>query len=390
MPRPSRVVESLPRSGIREIMDLAWSAGGGVIHLEVGEPDFPTPPHVVEAAHRAASDGFTRYTPNAGIPELREALAEKVRERNGIAAPPDRIVVTPGAVAGIYSAVAAAADPGAEILIGDPCWPNYTLMMELLGIRPVRFPLSADDGFVPDPALIEPHITDRTQAILLNSPANPTGACTPRRAWEELLELARSHDLWVLSDEVYDEIWFDEPSASASPLDPDERVVSFFSFSKTYAMTGWRVGYMVTPPGLTESVITAQEPITSCVNAPAQKAAVAAVTGPQDAVEEMRRSYRERRDLVCGLLEAEGIPCVRPSGAFYLMADVSGSGLDDLAFARRLVSERGVAVVPGAAFGPGGGAYVRISLASAADLLLEGVSRLAEAVNTWGADPKGR
>ena len=390
MPRPSRVVESLPRSGIREIMDLAWSAGDGVIHLEVGEPDFPTPPHVVEAAHRAASGGFTRYTPNAGIPELREALAEKVRERNGIAAPPDRIVVTPGAVAGIYSAVAAAADPGAEILISDPCWPNYILMMELLGIRPVRFPLSADDGFVPDPALIEPHITDRTQAILLNSPANPTGACTPRRAWGELLELARSHDLWVLSDEVYDEIWFDEPAAAAGPLDPDERVVSFFSFSKTYAMTGWRVGYMVTPPGLTESVITAQEPITSCVNAPAQKAAVAAVTGPQDAVEEMRSSYRERRDLVCGLLEAEGIPCVRPSGAFYLMADVSGSGLDDLAFARRLVSERGVAVVPGAAFGPGGGAYVRISLASAADLLLEGVARLAEAVNAWGADPKGR
>ncbi len=386
MPRPSRAVESLPRSGIREIMELAWSAGGGVIHLEVGEPDFPTPPHVVEAAHRAASDGFTRYTPNAGIPELREALAEKVQERNSIAAPPDRIVVTPGAVAGIYSAVAAAADPGAEVLISDPCWPNYILMMELLGIRPVRFPLSADNGFIPDPALIEPHITDRTQAILLNSPANPTGACTPRRAWEELLELARSHDLWVLSDEVYDEIWFDEPTASAGPLDRDERVVSFFSFSKTYAMTGWRVGYMVTPPGLTESVITAQEPITSCVNAPAQKAAVAALTGPQDAVEEMRSSYRERRDLVCGLLEAEGIPCVRPSGAFYLMADVSGSGLDDLAFARRLVSERGVAVVPGAAFGPGGGAYVRISLASAADLLLEGVTRLAEAVNTWGAD----
>ena len=280
MPRPSRAVESLPRSGIREIMELAWSAGGGVIHLEVGEPDFPTPPHVVEAAHRAASDGFTRYTPNAGIPELREALAEKVQERNSIAAPPDRIVVTPGAVAGIYSAVAAAADPGAEVLISDPCWPNYILMMELLGIRPVRFPLSADNGFIPDPALIEPHITDRTQAILLNSPANPTGACTPRRAWEELLELARSHDLWVLSDEVYDEIWFDEPTASAGPLDRDERVVSFFSFSKTYAMTGWRVGYMVTPPGLTESVITAQEPITSCVNAPAQKAAVAALTGP--------------------------------------------------------------------------------------------------------------
>ncbi len=385
MVRPSKAVESLPRSGIREVMELAWSVGDA-IHLEVGEPNFSTPAHVVEAAHRAAADGFTRYTPNAGIPELREVLSDKVRERNGIEAPPDRIVVTPGAVVGVYSAIAAVADHGTDILISDPCWPNYRLMMDLLGIRPVRYPLSAEDGFVPNAARIEPRITDRTRAILLNSPGNPTGATIPRRALEELIELARSYDLWVLSDEVYDEIWFDRPSVSAGPLDPDGRVVTFFSFSKTYAMTGWRVGYMVTPPGLTEGVVKAQEPITSCVNAPAQKAAVAAITGPQDIVAEMRKAYHERRDLVSDLLDAEGIPYVKPTGAFYLMADVSGSGLDALAFARRLVLERGVAVVPGTAFGPGSGAFVRLSLATAAEPLLEGVSRLAEAINTWGGD----
>ena len=382
MVRPSRAVESLPRSGIREIMELAWTVGDA-IHLEVGEPNFPTPDHIVEAAHRAAVDGFTRYTPNAGIPELREVLSGKVRERNGIDAPPDRIVVTPGAVVGLYSAIAAVGDPGNEILLSDPSWPNYQLMMNLMGIRPVRFPLSAEDSFVPSAARIEPHITDRTKALLLNSPGNPTGATTPREALEELIELACAYDLWVLSDEVYDEIWFDEPSASAGPLDPDGRVITFFSFSKTYAMTGWRVGYLVAPPGLTESIIKAQEPITSCVNAPAQKAAVTAITGPQDIVAEMRKSYHERRDLVIDLLEEEGIPYVRPTGAFYLMVDVSGSGLDDLQFARRLVLERGVATVPGTTFGPDSGAYVRVSLATATDPLLEGVNRLAEAIKTW-------
>ena len=382
MVKPSQAIRSLPRSGIRAIMELAWSVGD-VIHLEVGEPNFDTPPHIVEAAHRAAVDGFTRYTPNAGIPELREVLAQKVRVRNGIDAPSDRIVVTPGSVVGLYSVISAIADPGSEILLSDPSWPNYHLMMKLLGIRPALFPLSSEDGFVPKAEQIEPHITERTTALLLNSPGNPTGATTPRKALEELVELARAYDLWVLSDEVYDEIWFDSPAVSAGPLDSDGRVITFFSFSKTYAMTGWRVGYLVSPPGLTESIIKAQEPITSCVNAPAQKAAVAAIEGPQEFVAMMRASYHERRDLVLRLLDREGIPYIRPTGAFYLMVDISRCGLGDLEFCRRLVLERGVAVVPGTTFGPDSGSYVRVSLASATDALLEGVGRIAEAINTW-------
>ncbi len=379
----SKAVRSLPRSGIREIMELAWTVDD-VIHLEVGEPNFDTPDHVVEAAHRAALDGFTRYTPNAGIPELREVLAEKLQVRNGIDATPDRIVVTPGSVVGIYSAIAAIADPGSEILLGDPSWPNYHLMMKLLGVRPTLFPLYAEDGFIPRAAHIEPYITDRTTALLINSPGNPTGATIPRQVLEELVELARSYDLWVLADEVYDEIWFDKPPMSAGPLDPDGRVITFFSFSKTYAMTGWRVGYLVGSPGLAESIITAQEPITSCVNAPAQKGAIAAITGPQEVVAKMRDSYHKRRDLVVDLLDTESIPYVRPTGAFYLMVDISGSGLSAVEFCRRLVLERGVAVVPGTAFGPDSGAYVRVSLATAAEALLEGVGRLVEAVKTWG------
>ncbi|MYF26456.1 MAG: aminotransferase class I/II-fold pyridoxal phosphate-dependent enzyme, partial [Acidimicrobiia bacterium] len=242
MVKPSPIVESLPRSGIREIMELAWTVPD-VIHLEVGEPNFDTPAHVVEAAHRAARDGFTRYTPNAGIPELREVLAEKVRNRNHIEAEADRIVVTPGAVVGIYSTLAAAAEAGSEMLLSDPAWPNYQLMTRLLGVNSVRYPLAEEDDFIPNAARIEPHITDRTKVLLLNSPGNPTGATTPKEALMELMELAKTYDLWVLSDEVYDEIWFDSPHVSAGPFDPDGRVVTFFSFSKTYAMTGWRVGY---------------------------------------------------------------------------------------------------------------------------------------------------
>jgi aspartate/methionine/tyrosine aminotransferase len=380
---PSANITTMPRSGIRAIMELAWTVENP-IHLEVGEPNFTTPDHIMAAASQAASAGFTRYTPNAGIPELREVLAGKVRERNGIEADTGQIIVTPGAVAGLFSTLAALVDPGMEVLLGDPAWPNYELMTRLLGMNTVRFPMHAEQGFIPRAADIEPHITERTRAIVLNSPGNPSGAITPAEVQHELLELCRQYDLWVLSDEVYDEMWFDHPPVAMAPFDTDGRVVTFYSFSKTYAMTGWRVGYLVAAPDVVEHIVKAQEPITSCVNAPAQKAAVAAITGPQECVTEMREAYHERRDLVSALLDDHGLPYVRPTGAFYLMADVSGAGMNDLEFARRLVLERGVAVVPGTTFGPDSGAFVRISLATATDPLLEGVGRLADAVAEWG------
>ena len=381
--RPSQPIAGMPRSGIREVMELANSIDGA-IRLETGEPNFNTPRHVCEAASEAAFDGFTKYTSNAGIPPLREALAAKVTERNGIDATADQVVVTSGAVAGIYSAMVSLVDPGAEMLLGDPSWPNYAQMMTLLKITPVHFPLRPEADLVPQAADVEPLITERTQAILLNSPGNPTGAVTDAAALGELMELARRHDLMVFSDEVYDEISFDGPYTPAAPLDTDGRVITFFSFSKTYAMTGWRVGYLVVPPGVSPLIVRAQEPITSCVNAPAQMGALAAVTGPQDCVAEMRDAYRQRRDLVTEFLTGRGIPHVRPRGAFYLMIDVSGSGSSGKDFVLRLLNEKHVAVVPGDTFGPGSGRFVRISLATAPDLLMEGVQRLADAVEDWG------
>ena len=381
--KPSQAIESLPRSGIRKIMELAWTVDD-CIHLEVGEPDFATPPHVVEAADRAARDGHTRYTSNAGITPLRQAQVEKVRTRNGIEATVDQIVVTPGSVTGLYSTLAALINPGEEVLVSDPAWPNYIIMMDLLGIRPAVFPLHPEKGLIPRAEDIEPHITERTKALLLNTPGNPTGAATPPEVTRELLELAQRHDLWVLSDEVYDEIWFEEPPVPMTTMDEDGRVVTFFSFSKTYAMTGWRVGYMVASADVTPYIIKAQEPITSCVNNPAQLAAIAALEGPQEIVAEMRNAYHKRRDLVTRILAEADIPHVRPQGAFYLLADISRSGISDLEFAERLVTEKKVAVAPGSAFGPNSSAYLRLSFAADPDLLVEGVRRIAGAVDEWG------
>ncbi len=382
--RPSQPMAAMPRSGIREVMELANSIDGA-IRLETGEPNFATPSHVCEAAAQAAADGFTKYTPNAGIPPLREALAAKVRDRNGIDADADQVVVTSGAVAGLYSTMVALVDPGSEMLLGDPSWPNYAQMMQLLKITPVHFPVRPEAGLVPQAADVEPLITERTQAIMLNSPGNPTGAVTDAAALADLVELARQHDLIVFSDEVYDEISFDGPYTPAAPLDTDGRVITFFSFSKTYAMTGWRVGYLVVPPGVSPLIVRAQEPITSCVNAPAQIGALAAVTGPQECVAEMCNAYRQRRDLVTEFLTGRGIPHVRPRGAFYLMIDVSGSGSSGKDFVLRLLTEKRVAVVPGDTFGPDSGRFVRISLATAPDLLMEGVQRLADAIEEWGS-----
>ncbi len=383
----SQAITRMPRSGIREVYDLANEIPG-CIRLEVGQPNFATAPHICEAAAEAAFSGFTGYTPNMGIPELREALAEKVRTRNRLDVTPDQIIVTTGGGGALFSAMTTLIDPGDEVLLSDPAWPNYRMQVDLLGFKPSYFPLSVEDGLQPRAAAIEPHITERTKALVLNSPSNPTGVVIDREVLAEVMELARQHDLWVISDEVYDEITFDREMVSTAEFDTDGRVVTVFSFSKTYAMTGWRVGYTVSSPEIAELLGKCQEPITSCVNGPAQKAAVAAVTGQQDVVKEMRDAYHDRRDRVMALLGDGGVPAVKPSGAFYVWVDVSAAGLGDREFARRLVQEREVAVVPGTTFGPGSGDFMRLSLATATDELLEGVSRIVDAVQTWSNEDR--
>lgn len=365
-------VLAMKRSGIRELMDLA-SRIDNVIHLEVGEPNFPTPEHIIEAAYRGAMAGHTRYTANAGLISLRENLVEKLRTVNGIAASVDELVVTHGAVSGLMSAMMAVLNPGDEILLPDPGWPNWEMMALSIGAVPRRYRLEPTEGFVPDIERLKALIGPRTKVLLVNSPANPTGAVLSARTLEAMVEVARSHDLWLFSDECYDQLVYDVEHVSAKRFDTDDRVVSFFSFSKTYSMTGWRIGYAHVPPGLVSSMVKLQEPLLGCPNNVSQKAAEGALRGSQDAVEKMRRAYQERRDLVSGMLTSAGIAHHVPDGAFYLMLDVR---TDSDSFARELLTESRVAVSPGTAFGTAHPSLIRVSLASSAEDLTAGITSI--------------
>jgi aspartate/methionine/tyrosine aminotransferase len=380
---PSAAIQQLPRSGIRLVYDEA-SKYPDCIRLEVGEPSFATPAHIKDAAAAAMADNFTRYTPNAGIAELREALVDKLWRRNQIVTTADDIIVTSGAVASIYTSLASLVNPGDEVLLSDPSWPNYFQMTVLLQAKAVYYPLRIENDLVPAVEDIESRITPRTKVLILNSPGNPSGAIIPEARLREILDIARRHDLWVISDEVYDEIYFGEPPMSLQPMDADGRVISVFSFSKTYAMTGWRVGYLVGPPEIVRHILRAQEPTTSCVNSIAQRAAVAAISGDQSCVAEMRAAYATRCSLVTGILDAHGIAYANPTGAFYTMIDVSRSGTSDVEFVSRMISERRVAIVPGSAFGPSSSNFARVSLAASEDDLSVGIVRVAEAIKEWG------
>jgi aspartate/methionine/tyrosine aminotransferase len=366
----------MPRSGIREIMDAAWGRPD-VIRLEAGEPNFPTPAHIVEAAHVAALEGHTGYTPTAGIPQLREALATKVRERNGYSVAPEQVIVAQGGVEGIYASLLALTRPGDEILLPDPAWPNFLMMARLLNLVAVTYPLTADEGFMPTVDTLEELSSGRTTVLVLNSPSNPLGAVIGRSRMIELLSFAERHGLWTLSDECYDEICFDGTFVSPASISPD-RVVSTYSFSKTYAMTGWRVGYATAPVELAPTLAKCQEPLLSCVNTPAQYAALAAVTGPQQVVAGMRDAYRRRRDAALTVLDRSPLHAFTPQGAFYLWVDVRSTGLPSRELAFRLLEEHGVAVAPGTAFGERGQGFVRVSLASSEEALTVGLGRLVD------------
>jgi aspartate/methionine/tyrosine aminotransferase len=377
-------ITSMKRSGIREIMDLAWQHPE-VLHLEYGEPNFPTPDHIIEAAGRAAADGFTKYTPNRGLPEVREAMARKIAERNRFEVDVDQIVVTTGAVNGIVQALMVLCDPGDAVVLPDPAWPNYEMMTHIVRADLVRYPLLPHAGFLPDLDALERicAATPRAKAMLVNSPSNPTGAVFDEATLRRILEIATRHDLYLITDESYEEIVFEGEHISPAALDDSGRVITVLSVSKGYSMTGWRIGYVAAAPELAATISKLQEAVTACASAVCQKAAQAAIEGDQACVAEMREAYRARRDRVAVMLEEAGLLLSVPHGAFYIMADTSSTGMDGYEFAKRLIVEHGVALAPGETFGPSGTGMVRISLATGLDDLEEGVARLTSAVDDW-------
>ena len=380
MPTLAPGAESMPRSGIRQVMDLAWSLPAPVIGLHVGEPSFPSPAHVVEAARAAYAAGETHYVPNAGIDALRAAIAEKVSTVNGFVVTPGQVVVSAGGAQALHNAFSLTLSAGDEVLIPDPGWPNYAMAVQLLQAAPVRYPLRPENGFRPDPAELARLVTERTRVLVVNTPSNPLGTVLPAADVEALVRLAEDHDLWLLSDECYDALTFGQPHVSPGRFDRDGRVLSAFSFSKTYAMTGLRVGYLITTEEVARQSAKLQEPMLACVNAPAQAAALAALRGPQDEVAMMRAAYRERRDLALAQLDAQGMGYLTPEGAFYLWVDVRDRSHGDVAtWAMDLLRQHHVAVAPGTTFGPLGEGWVRLSLATATEDLVEGIRRMGKA-----------
>jgi aspartate/methionine/tyrosine aminotransferase len=364
------------RSGIREVMDLAATLDG-IIHLELGEPDFPTPAHVIDAIAPWLTRGAVKYTLSRGTARLREAIAAKVSARNGFDAVAEEVVVTTGATTAVLEALLAGVEVGDGVLIPALSWPTFAMAAHLAGARTVRYPLLAEEGYEPDLEAID-RLAPQARALIVNTPSNPTGAVFRRATIQKLVEIAQEHDLLIISDEVYEDLVFEGEHVSPASFDA-ARTITVFSFSKGYAMTGWRVGYAVAPRALAEAIVHVQEAVVACPSDIAQRAALAALEGSQAPVARMRESYRRRRDMIRKPLRDAGMLACEPRGTFYALLDVSAMGRDSYAVARELVLEHGVGVAPGETFGPGGSGLVRISLASAIPELVRGVGRIVRA-----------
>jgi aspartate/methionine/tyrosine aminotransferase len=371
-------VNSLQTSPIRKLIDLVERTPN-VIGLHCGEPDFDTPIHIREAAKKALDEGYTRYTPTAGLMELREAIAEKLRKENNVKADPEtEITVTVGGFAAIFSTLQAVINPGDEVIIPEPVWPSYGGLVKLAGGNPVLFQLRAPD-YALNTALLEEKLTERTRMVIINTPNNPTGAVYKPEELEALASLAMKHDFLVLADEVYEKIVFDDAKhfSIASLAGMRERTVTVNSFSKTYAMTGWRVGYVVANEKITAGLRRVHSYAVSCVSPISQRAALAALTAPQDRVGRMVKEYKERRDIfVEALNNLSGFNCVKPKGTFYVFPDIHGAGLPSVDFAERMLKEAGVAAIPGSAFGRSGEGHLRMSVAVSRDSLFEAMKRI--------------
>jgi aminotransferase len=371
------VISACPPSGIRRFFDIAAEMDD-VISLGVGEPDFVTPWRVREAGIYALEQGYTTYTSNAGLPRLRELICTDLAKRYGADYDPGtECLITTGVSEGLDLALRVLLNPGDEVIVPEPCYVAYEPCVAFAGGTPVRVPTRWEDGFAVDAEVVAAAITPRTKAILIGSPANPTGAVQPRAALEALVRLAVEHDLYLVSDEIYDRLTYTGGHTCLGTLPgARERTVLLGGFSKAHAMTGWRVGWICAPAAVAELAVRVHQYTMLCAPHISQLAAVEALSAPDDEVDAMVADYdRRRRVFVKGLRET-GLDCPEPGGAFYAFPSIRSSGLDSETFAERLLHAEHVAVVPGSVFGPSGEGHIRCSYATALPLLEEALVRI--------------
>ncbi len=379
-----KLAERMSRLGTETAFDVLVRAralearGRKIIHLEIGEPDFATPSHIVEAAKRALDEGWTHYGPSQGYPDLREAVAEHVSRTRNICVGPENVTIVPGGKPIIFFPMLALLEPGDEVLYPNPGFPIYESMIRFLGAVPVPIRLVEERGFALDLDQLRDSLSDRTRLLILNSPHNPTGSVLSREDLETVAEIVRDRDLMILSDEIYSQICYDAaPFSIASLPGMPEKTIILDGFSKTYAMTGWRIGYGVMPAWLAAAVTRLMVNSNSCTASFTQRAALAALMGPQDDVHRMVAEFRRRRDAFCdGLNSLPGFRCARPQGAFYAFPNVKATGFNSDELAERLLNEAGVACLSGTAFGACGEGYLRFSYANTYQNLMQALERI--------------
>jgi aspartate aminotransferase len=386
-----QLVDRMTRIGVESAFEVLVKAraleaqGKSVIHLEIGEPDFPTPRNVVEAGKKALDEGWTKYGATQGLPELRQAIARHVSRTRGIQVGPENVCVTPGGKPIMYFAIIALLAEGDEAIYPDPGFPIYESMIRFQGATPVPIPLKESRGFSLDLGEFRARLTDRTKMVILNSPHNPTGGIIPADDIRELAKILRDRDVMVLSDEIYGRIIYDGTPTSIASIDGMlEKTLILDGFSKTYSMTGWRLGYGVMPAWLADAVVKLMVNSNSCTASFTQRAGREALEGPQDAVDAMVAEFQRRRDAIVKALNTlPGFRCPVPAGAFYVFPNVEGTGMDSKDLADYLLYEGGVACLDGKCFGAEGDGYLRFSYANSLENILEAVERIRKVSGKW-------
>ena len=360
-------------------------SGKTILHFEIGQPDFPTPQHIKQAGIQAIEDGYTGYTVSGGIPELKQAIQNEIENTRGFRPSQDQILIMPGGKSGIYFTMIGTCVPGDEVIFPDPGFPTYRSLCHYIGAKPIPIRLKAENDFRLDPEDIAACINERTKLIILNSPQNPTGSVMTKDEIEAVARLAEANDCFILSDEIYSKILYDTEFYSVTSADEaKQRSILLDGFSKAYAMTGWRLGYIVGPEPLIEKLVTLTVNAFSCTPEFVQRAGIAALTGSQNELLEMTQTFQKRRDaIVKGLNSIPGFSCMAPLGAFYAWPNITETGLSSQDVATLLLQEAGVACLPGTAFGPEGEGYLRFSYASSLEIISEAMDCIKRVSTSW-------